>query len=62
VPEIRNEVPSAQELAVYLDESLKTSAFSLLADLPEHQQNYHSDVIEALAYLSSSRQCSEFLA
>jgi hypothetical protein len=62
VPEIRNEVPSTQELAVYLDESLKTSAFSLLADFPGHQRNYHPDVIEALAYLSLSPQCSEFLA
>jgi hypothetical protein len=30
VPEIRNEVPTDEELAAHVDESLKTSAFSLL--------------------------------
>jgi hypothetical protein len=62
VPEIKNEVPSDQELAAYLDESLEGSSFSLLIHYPENQRQYHPEVAEALCYLSSFQQSSELLA
>jgi hypothetical protein len=60
VPEIRSEVPTDEELAAYLDESLKASSFSLLD--PESWHYYHPEVIEALAYLSTCQQRPDFLA
>jgi hypothetical protein len=62
VPEIKKEVPSDQELAAYLNESLADSSFSLLADYPQRQNHYHPEVVEALSYLSSWKRSSEFLA
>jgi hypothetical protein len=61
VPETKTQLPSDQELRSYLDEWLKTSAVSLLADYPEDRKNYHPEVVEALSYLSSSGSRSKFL-
>ena len=61
MPELRNEVPSDRELAAYLDDLLKSSSVSLLADYPNNQGHYHSDLVEGLADLSSCPIRSEFL-
>jgi hypothetical protein len=62
VLEIRNEIPSDQELADYLDESLNSSSISLLTDYRSPQARLHTELVEALDYLSSRPISSEFLS
>lgn len=62
VPEIKNEVPSNEELLAYLDEWLEFSAFTMLTGFPGNQHYYHPETVEGLSYLSSSPICSPFVA
>jgi hypothetical protein len=62
VREIGNQVPTDQELAAYLDESLRSSSISLLADYPQNQKHYQHEIVEALAYMSSHPVSSEFVS
>jgi hypothetical protein len=62
VPELRNEVPSDQELVEYLEASLQPSSFSILADYPNNRDRYPPDHVEALSYLASLPICVEFLS
>lgn len=61
MPEIKNEVPSDEELLAYMNEWLDKSCFGLLTWYPENQHYYHPEVVEALSYLSASPALSDFL-
>jgi hypothetical protein len=52
MPEIRNEVPTDDELRVYLLESLAVSSITMLARYPDKEQQWQPEMAEALSYLS----------
>jgi hypothetical protein len=61
MPELQSEVPTDDELRRYLEASLNRSGISLLSGLPENQTHYHPEVVESLAFLSSSPVCARFV-
>jgi hypothetical protein len=52
VPEIKNEVPSEEELRTYVNQWLGESCISMLGDI-DRPNLYHETIREAISYLSS---------